>query len=115
MNDEFDEEDIDIKSYIINSQVRAMNNAIDKELIRQAPNNPKRKFWMLYAEGGGAPSHKHEDYMAAMLEAKRIMSDDRWKGARIYVLEATGMVEAKITKEFMHTEIAYEQEKQNQV
>lgn len=74
----------------------------------EKPAKPKAKFWMLYAEGGGAPHKKHGDYMEAMLEAKRIMDQPQWKGSRIYVLEASGVVEAKITKEFIHTEIKYE-------
>lgn len=111
---EADDEDIDIKSYIINSQVRAMNAAMDKELVAKK-RNPTDKFWMLFVEGQSSPTHKHEDYMTAMLEAKRLMDQSNFKGSRIYVLEATGMVEARVTKEFVHTEITYEQEKQNQI
>lgn len=78
------------------------------EGIAKEPTKPKTKFWMLYAEGGGAPAHKHADYMTAMMEAKRIMEDNRWKGARIYVLEATGVIELQVVKEFIHKEIKYE-------
>ena len=44
-----------------------------------------KKFWMLYAEGSGAPTQKHPDYMTAMLEAKRIMDQPNFKGARVYI------------------------------
>jgi hypothetical protein len=67
-----------------------------------------KKFWMLYAEGSGAPTQKHPDYMTAMLEAKRIMEQPQWKGARIYILESAGVIEAKITREYVHMEIGYE-------
>ena len=78
------------------------------EGVAKEPIKAKPKFWMLYAEGGGAPQKKHGDYMEAMLEAKRIMDQPQWKGARIYVLEATGVVELQISKEFIHKEIKYE-------
>lgn len=111
MNDQIDT-NIDLSAYLANVR---MQQAIDRDILAKEvePKNPKRKFWMLFVEGQSSPTHKHEDYMTAMLEAKRLMDQSNFKGSRIYVLEATGMVEARITKEFIHTEITYGQEKQN--
>lgn len=115
MNDDIEEEGIDISAYLAAAK---MQHAIDRTAMEDMvakKRNPTDKFWMLFVEGQSSPTHKHEDYMTAMIEAKRIMDQPNFKGSRVYVLEATGMVEARVTKEFMHTEIKYEQEKQNQV
>lgn len=114
---EADDEDVNDRygfSQIAKIQTASIADILDREILKKAmPKNPKKKFWMLFVEGQSSPTHKHEDYMTAILEAKRIMDQPNFKGARVYVLEATGMVEAVITKEFTHTEITYEQEKQN--
>lgn len=67
-----------------------------------------KKFWMLYAEGAGAPQHKHEDYLAALAEAKRIMSQASFKGSRVYVLEATAVIDMVVHKEMVMKEIKYD-------
>lgn len=49
-------------------------------------------FWMLYAEGGGAPTQKHDDFRVARSEAVRIVSSNR-SVARVYILHADAVVE----------------------
>jgi len=90
---------------------KIMKEQIDRAIIANhvtKAKDPTKKFWMLFVEGQSSPTHKHEDYMTATLEAKRIMDQPNFKGARVYILEAKGLVEAKVTKEFTHTEIKYE-------
>lgn len=108
MNDDL-EDAVDLGAYLSDHrrvQMEAAQAAFTKPLPKAR--DPKAKFWMLFVEGQSSPTHKHEDYMTATLEAKRIMDQPNFKGARVYILEATGLVEAKVTKEFTHTEIKYE-------
>ena len=106
------EDDIlDAHEYLTNvrrQQMEAAQAAFNKPLPSPPRLAPTKKFWMLFVEGQSSPTHKHEDYMTATLEAKRIMDQPNFKGARVYILEATGLVEAKVTKEFTHNEINYE-------
>ena len=104
-----DDDVLDAHEYLASvrrQQMEAAQAAFTKPLPKTR--DPKAKFWMLFVEGQSSPTHKHEDYMAAMMEAKRLMDQPGFKGARVYVLEATGIVEARVTKEFTHTEIKYE-------
>ena len=50
------------------------------------------KFWMLYVEGANSPTRKHESYLDALEEAKRMAGLRDFKGSRIYVLEAVGVI-----------------------
>ena len=67
-----------------------------------------KKFWMLFAEGGSSPTHKHESYLDAIQEAKRIASANNYKGGCIYILEATGVIGVRRTVDLVHTEIKYD-------
>lgn len=49
-------------------------------------------FWMLYAEGGGAPTQKHHDFRDAQVEAERIVGSNR-SVARVFILHADAVVE----------------------
>lgn len=50
------------------------------------------KFWMLYAEGGNAPTAEHQTYESAKAEAERLAEK---LGRKIYVLEAVSVCELK--------------------
>ena len=67
-----------------------------------------KKFWMLFVEGQSSPTHKHESYLDALEEAKRIAGLKDFKGVRIYVLEAVGVIAVQHTVELVHKEIKYE-------
>jgi protein-tyrosine phosphatase len=64
-----------------------------------------KKMWMLYAEGGSSPTVKHEDYLTALMEAKRLMENKQL--ARVYIMEAIGVVEAEVIRNLHHMEIKY--------
>ena len=67
----------------------------------------RKKFWMLFAEGSGSPTTKHEDYLTALAEAKRLMESKAI--ARIYILEAVGVVEAEVIRNLYHEGIEYDE------
>jgi len=67
-----------------------------------------KKFWMLFVEGQSSPTRKHESYLDALQEARRIADASNFKGARIYVLEATGVMAVQRTVELVHKEIKYD-------
>jgi hypothetical protein len=49
------------------------------------------KFWMLYATGGTAPTHRHLTREAAIEEAGRLI---RERGrSEVFILETIGMME----------------------
>jgi len=66
------------------------------------------KFWMLYVEGASSPTRKHESYLDALNEAKRIASQPNYKGGSLYILEPMGVVAVQRTIEFVHKEIKYD-------
>ena len=68
----------------------------------------RKKFWMLYAEGSGSPTTKHDNYLTALTEAKRLM-DSKQSIARIYILEAVGVVEAEVIRNLYHEGIEYDE------
>ncbi|MBO4550860.1 MAG: hypothetical protein J5733_09030 [Bacteroidaceae bacterium] len=47
-------------------------------------------FFMLYVEGGGAPTYKHLNYPTALAEAKRLAAKTEQP---VYILEAHSKVE----------------------
>lgn len=59
----------------------------------------KKKFWMLYAEGGRAPSFVHDSFESAEKEAKRLAAESN---LRIYILEAVKSVK-KIVPEIQYS------------
>ncbi len=50
------------------------------------------RFWMLYAEGGRGPTHKHATYNSAYEEAERLVREEN--AGRVYVIEAVAMARA---------------------
>lgn len=54
------------------------------------PPSPYKTFYMLYAEGGGAPTVPHHDYALAETEAVRLATSLK---KRVYVLTAFKVVE----------------------
>lgn len=66
-----------------------------------------KKFYMLFAEGGSNPQRKHDSYMDALIEAKRLMESG--KMARVYILEVLGVVEAEVIRNLHHMEIKYDE------
>lgn len=69
-----------------------------------------KKFWMLFAEGQGAPTNKHDNYVDALAEARRLMTSKNM--VRCYILEATGVVESERT--LYHEEITYDDQEQTE-
>lgn len=67
-----------------------------------------KKFWMLYVEGASSPTRKHESYLDALNEAKRIAKETSYKGGAIYILEPMGFISVQRTIELVHKEIKYE-------
>jgi len=51
-----------------------------------------KKFWMVFLEGGSAPSHKHESFDSAFAEMERLAKNHR--GRKAWVLEAISSVVA---------------------
>lgn len=70
----------------------------------------RKKFWMLFAEGQGSPTNKHDNYLDALAEAKRLMNSKNM--TRCYILEAVGVVEAE--RNLYHEEITYEEQEQTE-
>lgn len=50
------------------------------------------KFWMLYVEGGNAPTFAHRTIASARAEAERLAEK---LGKKVYVLEAVSVCELK--------------------
>lgn len=49
-------------------------------------------FYMIYLDGGGAPSYKHGNYERALIEARRLSSAHNRKA---YILKSKTSVETK--------------------
>lgn len=69
-----------------------MGSFVDSDGAKLPPADDRSDFWMLYAEGGGAPTTKHHEFRAAQAEAERIVGSNR-NVARVYVLHADAVVE----------------------
>lgn len=48
------------------------------------------RFWLVWRDGGGCPTRRHQDESSALVEASRLARNNI--GARFYVLEATKCV-----------------------
>lgn len=62
---------------------------------------------MLSADNGGAPNVRHEDYLSAMTEAKRLV-ELKEKITKVYILEAVGVINVEVIKNMTHEEIKHD-------
>jgi hypothetical protein len=66
---------------------------IPKQFLSPADDNT---FWMVFGEGAGAPTYKHNTEVGARTEANRLATLN--SGRRFFVLEAVGVAELPKTK-----------------
>lgn len=66
-----------------------MNPTLSTSTLQSQKEEPKI-FWMLYAEGGSAPSAKHMTVEEMEKECERIA---RQSGKKVYILKTVGFME----------------------